>query len=48
MLGCCVRGLLLGDSVGWVHKVKAGLTSVDLDAPPDDAVTVTGAVGGPR
>jgi hypothetical protein len=43
MVGCCVRGLLSGDDVGWVHRIKADLTSVDLDVPPDDAVTVMGA-----
>lgn len=47
-MGCCVRGLLSGDGVGWVHGIRANLTSADLDVPPDDAVTVTGTVGGPR
>ena len=32
--------------LGWVHRIKADLTYVDLDVPPDDAVTVTGARGG--
>jgi hypothetical protein len=48
ILRCCVRGLLLGEGVGWVHRIRADLTYVDLDVPPDYAVTVTGAVGGPR
>jgi len=29
---CGVRGLLFGDSAGWVHRIKADLTYVDLDA----------------
>ena len=39
----CAGGTLFSDGVGWVHRIKADLTYVDLDVPPDDAVTVTGA-----
>ena len=46
VLECRVRGTLFGECVGWVHRIKADLTYVDLDVPPDDAVTVTGARGG--
>ena len=43
-MDCCLETVL----AGYTKQLKADLTSVDLDAPPDDAVTVTGAVGGPR
>ena len=38
---CCLVRVLAGYT-----ELKADLTYVDLDVPPDDAVTVTGARGG--